>query len=213
VRPAFWRAKSAEPEEMFLLIWLFLPLTIFFVVRSRLGLYVLPLFAPMALLMARRVRDWTWPLGRRERVAIAIWVFCLLFIRWAGAQVPSQKDNRSWAQAIESFHPGLLDEVVWLDRRPRWGLAFYLDAEVEQVSLHPGAKGPMNRPLPTALQELQEYGEGTRLWLVRDAQVPDLLHIVRAQGFSVRKIGHYRGRTFYLLDAPPGSTDSSAAAL
>lgn len=208
VRPSFWRAKRAEPEEMFLLIWLFLPLTIFFIVRSRLGLYVLPLFAPMALLMARRVRDWSWPPRRRERVALALWVLCLLLIRWAGAHVHSQKDNRGWAQAIERFHPEPVNEVVWLDRSPRWGLSFYLDAEVEQVALRAGAKGPMGRPLPTAQQELQEDGEGPRLWLARDSQAADLLHIVHANGWNAHRVGRYEGRSFFVLDPPPGPSGS-----
>lgn len=203
IRPGFWRAKSSEPEDMFLLIWLFLPLTIFFVVRSRLGLYVLPLFAPMALLMARRVTSWKWPPDRGRQLALVLWVVFLLLVRWVGAKVPTAKDDRRMAQEIQRVLPNPVNEVIWLGRGPRWGLSFYLHTEVEQIALRPGATDPMGRPLQTARSELREEGERPRLWIVHSSQATELLQIFRADGLEGRRLGEFEDRSFYLADPTP----------
>jgi len=43
-----------------------LPLAVFFLARSRLELYLLPLFAPLALLLARPLARWDWLDDRRS---------------------------------------------------------------------------------------------------------------------------------------------------
>ena len=52
-----WRLRAerlADPEELLLAAWVLVPLVVFCASRSRLPLYLLPLFVPIALLIARQ---------------------------------------------------------------------------------------------------------------------------------------------------------------
>ncbi len=68
------RAALRERDRHWLLLgyWLLLPLAVFFLARSRLQLYVLPLFVPLALVMARPLARWRGLDGRRAFVVIGL---------------------------------------------------------------------------------------------------------------------------------------------
>ncbi len=116
--------------------WLFLPLAILVVARSRLPLYALPLGAPLALGAARilaRAPGFARALeSRRWRVAFAVWCLALLGIKGAAARWPADQDSRAFAALVREAGGARLAEVVSVDARRR-ALAFYLRPEMEQV--------------------------------------------------------------------------------
>ncbi len=73
------RSCGAGDRDLRLLAWWFLlPLAIFSLAQSRLQLYVLPLFVPLSLILARPLADWSWLEGRRLVVVAAVTAIALV---------------------------------------------------------------------------------------------------------------------------------------
>ena len=139
VTPRFWRERrDRDPAVFFLLLWLLLPLAVFCVAQSRLLLYVLPLFAPIALLLATRLQSQAWVTTRWAMAAVGLTVVLLLGIKWGATIYPYHRDAREPARLIAASLPGdKVKEVVYLDYWPQYGLSLYLNAAVEEASLSP----------------------------------------------------------------------------
>jgi 4-amino-4-deoxy-L-arabinose transferase len=133
LRPAWWRDKTAhEPTVVFLMLWFLLPLAVFMVVRSRLPFYVLPLFPPLALLLARAAPA-GFALRRVPLALLTAWFVLLVTGRAVLSSVPLGRDSRVLADAIAGTMPAIPAEVVFVDVRPFRGVSFYLETEVEPV--------------------------------------------------------------------------------
>jgi len=136
----WWRRKLREdPWPAFLALWLLLPLAVFFLSRSRLPLYVLPLFPPLALLVARGLARWRpSPLAL---TLLACWAIGLVGLRIAIAHFPTDNDSRRLAEAILARQAPPPGEVLFVDAPPHWALTLYLQCEVERLQLEGGAAG------------------------------------------------------------------------
>ncbi|HKV07239.1 MAG TPA: glycosyltransferase family 39 protein, partial [Thermoanaerobaculia bacterium] len=176
-RSSVRRSGGRDPVSLFLLSWIVLSLVILSVARSRMHLYVLPLFVPMALLAARR--QTAFSLSARRRLGLALWVVFLIGLRASAALLPTGKDSRVLAQAIDDRVHGPIDEVVFVDTLPRYGLSFYLGTEVEAVTLE-SLRG-----------ELQEE-EGSRLFILSRKHSADFDELSRTLGFTALPLGSWR---------------------
>lgn len=138
---AAWRrlrahVRAREPELLLLLYWFALPLVVFFLARSRLYLYVLPLFVPMALLLARPIAGWPW-LDRRRLVAVAgSTTVALLALKGALAWAPSDRDARRMADDLEEVVAARgAKEIVFVSMKAFYGIRLYLDVHVESLEI------------------------------------------------------------------------------
>ncbi len=134
-----WRLKGwsvlrdADEKQRFLLLWLFLPLLIFFLSRSRLPLYLLPLAVPMALLVCRELQRWpTFP-QRKSKILITVWVCVLLLLRGTIGLVDTQKDARAVSELMRKAGIEQCEEIVFYGGRPMRGLRFYLGCSIELI--------------------------------------------------------------------------------
>jgi 4-amino-4-deoxy-L-arabinose transferase len=128
------RVKERRPDTLLLLWWVLLPLAIFFLARSRLQLYVLPLFAPLALIMARALVDWL----DTRRVALVAALATVVFVGLKGvaAHWPVDRDARQIARDISAvIDPASIDGIIFVGMRPYYGLNMYLDVPVEGVEI------------------------------------------------------------------------------
>ena len=132
------RLRERNRDWLLLAYWLLLPLAVFFLARSRLQLYVLPLFVPLALIMARPLAGWPGlrgppPASSRSRSRSPPWSA----LKGALAYWPSDRDARALAAAARSscMDPHEVDEIVFVDMRPFYGLNVYLDKPVEGVEI------------------------------------------------------------------------------
>jgi 4-amino-4-deoxy-L-arabinose transferase-like glycosyltransferase len=158
--PTRWRALTREGR--LLACWVLLPLLVFTLARSRLPLYLLPLFPAFALIVAR-----VW-LTRPERLRLRLVLLPVVALAWLAIKLalaawPSNKDMRSFAAEIRAQVPFTPAEVVFIEESPRYGLGFYLDVQTEWVSL---SGDPDQRYDDTLEHELSE-GEGRLLFLMR----------------------------------------------
>jgi 4-amino-4-deoxy-L-arabinose transferase len=180
--------------DIFLLLWLLLPLTVFALARSRLHLYLLPLFVPLSLLAARR-RGPSLALTPRRRLGLAVWILLLVSLRGLAGAVPQTKDSRALARAIQGSVRPAIDEVVFIGTPPRYGLSFYLDAEVEAVTLGPRSAPPRAQRLDEELRE----EEGVRLFVLPRHKIATFRDHSRKLGFTSVPRGGWRDLDFYEL--------------
>ena len=126
-----------DREVLLLLYWFLLPLAVFFLARSRLQLYLLPLFVPLALLLARPLARWPGSMtggrsaGRRRSRPCCCWPRRR---RWP--TVPANRDARAMADRHPPGratctddrgdrvrrHAAVLRPDLYLDKRSRRAL-------------------------------------------------------------------------------------------
>jgi 4-amino-4-deoxy-L-arabinose transferase len=133
-QPGQAAATPPDARLRFLLWWLFLPLAVFFLARTRLPLYVLPACAPLALLASREVLKKPALPSRAGLLMLAAWMALLLVLRAAGGLVENTKDARAAAQALHDAGIGSCEEIAFYERKAMQGLRFYMDCEIEEVS-------------------------------------------------------------------------------
>lgn len=192
---AAWRHRRdalarirADAELCLLACWLLLPLIVFVLARSRLPLYVVPLFAPLALLVARQLAPWScvprWRCG-----LLALWFVVLVLARAAPAWLGVANDDRALAQAMRAQLAPLPHEIAFVDTAPRFGLRFYLGSEIERLVLAGDRPTPQSQMLASELKER----EGCRLLVTRDARARVLESALDAAGVSYRRLRDARG--------------------
>jgi 4-amino-4-deoxy-L-arabinose transferase-like glycosyltransferase len=204
-----WRDAQARRDDawlVFLTAWVLLPLLVFCLARSRMPLYVLPLFVPLAILAAiqrdregRALPRWTFLLA---------WTAVLLGLKLAAAWWPSHKDASKWAEAIEARTQAPVHEVVFVSDMARYGLRLHLDAEIEKVDLDPIPPGSQSRfnpvydeDLATELEESRE--EPGAIWICKEALWPEVRAHIRDRGFRAIPIGTpYQQRIIFRTDTP-----------
>lgn len=133
--------RRGDQSLLLTLYWLLLPLAAFFLARSRLQLYILPLFVPLALLAARPLAHWTWLTRTRLTVTAVITAIALLAIKGALAHIAFDRDSRAMARAISGIvKTDELDEIVFVGMIPFYGLNVYLKPVVAGVHLSAARK-------------------------------------------------------------------------
>lgn len=148
---ATWlRQRSAQ---CFLLLWLTIPLIVFCLAQSRLPLYILPLFLPLALLLASTHH----PLVNLHRPAqlglLAAWVVLLLALK-GGVSLFAHpgSDHRVVARQLTAItrtrgYDALVfvedvDTAYKVEERTPWGLRLYLEKPVYGMAWHGAQRVP-----------------------------------------------------------------------
>lgn len=196
-----WRDPAARLRDAPLLAlaaWIGLPLLVFCFARSRMPLYLLPLFVPIALLVARERRERGHGLpGWRP---LTLWVALLLALRLAAAHWPTHKDAGRWAEAIRERAPGMaVEEIAFVEDMARYGLHLHLGAAVERISLDPRPKPPYGATWDDDLaSELAERER--RIWIAKERLLPELAERAAAAGCRLEPLGEpYEGRVIFLV--------------
>ncbi len=131
-----WRkteTRARDSTALILLLWVLLPLIIFCLSRSRLPLYILPLFTPLALIVARQMHleGRVFP----RPALLGLWVSLLLALRLATAYWPTHKNADEWARTIREHVPYQVDHIVFVEDMARYGIHLHLGARVVKVSI------------------------------------------------------------------------------
>jgi hypothetical protein len=178
-----------------LVAWLLLPLLVFCLARSRLPLYILPLFLPLAVIVARQRGAERRALSCRPLLA---WAVVLLALKFAASLWPTHKDASAWARAINERTGGRVSEVMFVEDMARYGLHLHLDAEVEKISLEPTQQSAFNPEYDETLaQELTEH-EPDAVWICKQELWPELQQRIAAQGYRTAVLGApYEGRVIF----------------
>ena len=197
-----WRERGRRADDapaLLLAIWLLLPLLVFCLAQSRMPLYLLPLFLPLAVIAARQRQGEGRGLPSWPRLAALIAV--LLALKLATVYWPTHKDASAWAEAIRARAPGPVREVVFVEDMARYGLHLHLDTEIEKVSLEPVAGARFNPEFDESLaQELAEHELGT-VWICKQAAWPQLRARIAALGHRATALGTpYERRVIFQVE-------------
>jgi 4-amino-4-deoxy-L-arabinose transferase len=191
----WWRERGklardlrADADPRLLACWLLLPLAVFMLARSRLPLYLLPLFVPLAVIAARALAP--LDLGRvGMRAAIAVWCALLVLARAVPAFVDVPVDDRALAAALMSELPAKPNEVAFVEGDPRYGLRFYLGSEVERLGLPGDAPKAQAQDIPSEMLER----EGCRVLLVNEWNWGRLHEVLSHSDVVYKRLADVRG--------------------
>ncbi|HKE46907.1 MAG TPA: glycosyltransferase family 39 protein [Rhodanobacteraceae bacterium] len=187
-RAGFVARVRANDEARLLACWLLLPLAVFMLARSRLPLYLLPLFVPLALMAARALA----PLDMRKRATQALlvaWCVWLVVARALPTWMDVELDDRALATALVTELPAPPNEVAFVDTDPRYGLRFYLDSEIERLEL----PGETPRPQTQDIQSEMTEHEGCRVLLAAGWNAQRLEEYLTRTGIPHKRVGDVRG--------------------
>ncbi len=150
------QAPLSRAARRLLWIWISLPMAVFILSRSRLALYVLPLFVPIALLAATAVPRTT----ARRTVVTAVVIAAVFVTGMKGCASLIHRDNDAHRLASE-FAAAIdlrdFDEIAFVDVPARYGLRRYLGLEIAQVETESGLLGPAGYVPPVLVcEELAE---------------------------------------------------------
>ncbi|NDK37882.1 glycosyltransferase family 39 protein [Pseudoxanthomonas gei] len=202
----WWRdraGREANAADLLLALWVLLPLLVFCLARSRLPLYLLPLFAPLAVAMAAQrlhagqaLPRWPWLLG---------WTVALLALKFTTSLLPSSSNAAEWAGQIRARVDGPVAEVVFIEDMPHYGLHLHLGAQVEKISLLPGPRAAFDPVNDGDLaQELAER-ERDVIWICKQTRWPELRDRIAALHYRAIPLGApYRGRILFHIEPLPG---------
>jgi 4-amino-4-deoxy-L-arabinose transferase-like glycosyltransferase len=131
-----WRERLRDRDRDWLLLawWLLLPLVVFCLARSRLQLYILPLFVPIALMLSRPLVRWHESNPTRFRNVAVATTLVLVMLKGLLAYWPADRDARDFtAQLARVVDVRTTDEIVFVDMRPFYGLNLYIDRRIEGI--------------------------------------------------------------------------------
>jgi len=198
---SFKKAKqslSADFEEshvkcLFLLLWFLVPLSIFVISRSNLPLYVLPLFAPLAVITAAAAQHFDFTLNK-NRYMIVAWCCVIVVQRIVMAAVPFKRDASTFAAAVKSKNPAAVEEMIFVNAKPLLSLQFYTGADVGRVPLD-----------VTDLQKKLE-SKKSRLWFVQKNEAGEFRGLVSRHALPLEEIGPVEAQFSYILFRQTGGT-------
>jgi len=203
------RSRLRERNGPWLLLgyWLLLPLAVFFLARSRLQLYVLPLFVPLALIMARPLARWRGLEGRRALVVIGLTAAALLGLKATLAYWPSNRDSRALASQLRqrlASHPA--DEIIFVGMRPFYGLNVYLPQRIDGLEVD--ARRFDYSTHVTAQELCAEIARRPRtVYLLKDKHAPGFEQSLTACGLQPARLGsvHADDNDLVLVTAGTGA--------
>lgn len=138
-----WRREHAM--EPFLILWFVVPLVVFCLSQSRLPLYVLPLFVPLALIAALQLRHRVDLRIARQRLMLCLWLVALITVKGVAAYaIHPAEDNRQAARELATMAQGQAyagvivmvntDAIYAIEEQVPWGLRLYLNKPVYGVA-------------------------------------------------------------------------------
>lgn len=194
-------SRATDAGWLLLTLWLLLSLLVFCVARSRLPLYLLPLFVPLAVVAAmQRQREhrplpaWPW---------LAAWAVVLVALRLATVAWPTHKNAADWADAIRARAVEPVREVLFVEDMARYGLHLHLGpgTQIEKIALDASPQPRFNPSFDEPLaQELEEAERGV-MWVCKQERWPEVQRRIVAMGYRATALGTpYQRRVMFHVE-------------
>jgi hypothetical protein len=187
------RLRERRPDWLLLTYWLLVPLVVFFLARSRLQLYILPLFVPLALMMSRPLAKWPRIAGRPLLVILLLSTVVFVGLKGVLAHWPTTRDARDiGAQLTAIIDPHAVDEIVFVGMRPFYGLNVYLDKHIEGIEINEHRFDYSKFVAEDDVcDELQEHERN--VYVMKASREEKFVAAVRKCGADATRLGAVRG--------------------
>ncbi|MEP7041970.1 MAG: glycosyltransferase family 39 protein [Dokdonella sp.] len=177
-----------------LLCCIVLPLTVFMLARSRLPLYLLPLFAPLAVLTALALQPLRFEAGW-SRTLLALWCLLIVGARVVPAHLEVAEDDRRLAEAMLRELPLPPHGVLFVETAPRFGLRLYLGSSIERLTLPEREALPQSESIES---EMGETSEGCRVLLMNPADIASTQEALVAAHVRYQRLADVRGYAMFV---------------
>jgi 4-amino-4-deoxy-L-arabinose transferase-like glycosyltransferase len=133
------RELLAHHRVLLLVLWIVLPLIVYFLASSKLPLYILPVFPAMALLTARAMSEFMPDTFGQEKLSRGAWIFTtawavlLLGVKLGVAYYPDHKDEGAVWREIREKLPADCKRIVVVNEDLD-GLRMYFGREIRRVT-------------------------------------------------------------------------------
>ncbi len=208
-----WSTLRQRPAALLLLLWIMLPLAVFSISKSKLVLYVLPLFVPLALALTRVFldrrlarsaarREGAW-ISHQGVAALFVLVASLVTFRFAASRVDAPRDSRVLAAFLARVLDEAGDELISVDRLIH-GPDLLLGVRTENVTIDHG-QSIDRAAYPDPTGELEELAWSTHrhVFLVGRLRLHWLEQQLAARG---ARCAWLKGPTrYYVARCPPRS--------
>lgn len=186
----WWRnaaIRRAESGDVLVALWILLPLLVFCLSRSRLPLYVLPLFPALAIAAMRM----------RRAAALPHWLWMVALVaalKIGSLLVPASLDVRTFVSEIRARSGDVpVKRVVFIDDTQRYALHLYLGlpARVDRVGMDVGAQARFNPDFDrSAAEELARFrGDPGVLWVTKLRHWPQVRQWMADRGARAEQLG------------------------
>ena len=195
-----WASVRAASPPGFLLLWIALPLAVFWISTSRLTFYVLPLYAPIALAVARAAvagETAARGVGRAMAVARASAIALVLVkgVATYAAQRSAVDMSPLFAAVTETAGRGA--DVRAFGEEHLFGLQFYLDGRLRRVSAD-GTEAWADERLSDALAAVRADPDRAHVLVCRDRDADGLALALARSGLASRRAAA-PGRTLFVM--------------
>lgn len=198
LRPAWrqWRERLRlrQPQWLLLTWWLAVPLLVFCLARSRLHLYVLPLFVPLALLMSRPLAHWHERVGRRRFVTVTLVAAAtVVALKGTAACWPVDRDARAMSARLRSIVGELpFERIVFVGMRPYYGWQLYLHVPVSGIEVGEHRFASSTYVAPAHLCNAIAASGGAVVYAVRTTREERFLAVAKHCGSAAVPLGGLR---------------------
>ncbi|HET6373596.1 MAG TPA: glycosyltransferase family 39 protein, partial [Candidatus Polarisedimenticolia bacterium] len=203
------RRVTGRPRGTLIALWIGIPLVILLAARSRLPLYALPLFVPIALLTARAARVALPARGAERRrlllVGVGVWISCLVIVKASSDRLYPERNTATLAHELRPLVPDDTVEVVVVDRKMN-ALPLYGFKNVERVTVNRDPY-PFYMPTETLAEEMagQRHETGPFAYIVPQRKLAKFSKIAASSGMSCQTQGSVHD-SVVLVCAPEGRT-------
>jgi len=183
---ARWRELRDRPAILLLVLWTLLPLAVLMVASSRLPLYALPLFAPLALLAVPLLQPKLARSGRRRTLLLlGIWAIVLVALKGGTASWPRSQDDRAMARGLEELGVSHTARVVAVNTKKN-GLALYGYRDLVWVRTGPPSYPYFEAPDPLdEILDQRPLGSGEQIvFVVKRDSLATLTETIARWGLS-----------------------------
>jgi Dolichyl-phosphate-mannose-protein mannosyltransferase len=183
-------AKTADAEQkvrQFLWLWFLLPLAVFCLSRSRMPLYVLPLFTPLALLLALKLQHLNF--NRHGLTGVLCLMAALLGLRFAISQYNHHKDPDVFAEKIMALTKEAPREIVFVEDMARYAQHLYLGAQINKVSFQIWPKNISDSQFDMSLTQALEQTPGKRIFIFKPENEQNFKNALQEKNISPLFLG------------------------
>ncbi len=202
----FWTHLRGTGYSSFLMLWILLPLILFSLVKSRLPLYILPLYGPTALLIARGLRKGAnGPVSMKKIFLAGMIAFLVIVaIKGAASYYPSKNNMKTlYDMCMEA--KGKDSRFALFNDSRLYGLQYYLDGKLERIS--PGGGEPWaDGSLGDIISKVNKASSPLSYVIVsREQESPLLSKMLKRSGISFKMFGNRNWILYRIGDSNPGS--------